>query len=340
MDFLQQRPRAGSSAQSQPAHRRPSWAQSPKSYEIYMRKNLAADRVSQADDGAENYSYDDTHLGEWAIPKELEDRLPSELKAAVKEWRYAGAAVCTALVRIEKLDDESLYRGYPEHTLDHLSRRPSIQSSAVVGAETPPMSSPVSPTPIALPASLLRLEKLEQMSYRPTAGIESPPFSPVDTPGCPTPDTPSDYAQSATSNARAIAHRFPTYAESAASSGASKSDSFSSSFGSYVSTAPSTPAIVSFDEAAWETFLKTYSAELYDINTNSGPRLKGAGYTVDRLRVELGMEKGNEELLTDFNEWWSGMKAKVTEYDEKIRELEMPNLETVRAERLANGMPV
>ncbi|CAK1357825.1 unnamed protein product [Cercospora beticola] len=31
-------------------------------------------------------------------------------------WKYAGAAVCTTLARIEKLDDESLYRGYPDHT--------------------------------------------------------------------------------------------------------------------------------------------------------------------------------------------------------------------------------
>ncbi|CAK1364769.1 hypothetical protein CB0940_08415 [Cercospora beticola] len=340
MDFLQQRPRTGSSAQSQPVHRRPSWAQSPKSYEIYMRKNLAADRVSQADDGAENYSYDDTHLAEWAVPNELEDRLPSELKAAVKEWRYAGAAVCTALVRIEKLDDESLYRGYPENTLAHLSRRQSIQSSAAVGAETSPMSSPTSPTPIALPASLLRLEKLEQLPLRRVVGMESPPFTPADTPACPTPDVHADHTPATISDARAIPHRFPTYTESVTSAGASNSDGFSSSFGSYVSTAPSTPGLVSFDEAAWETFLKTYSAELYDINTNSGPRLKGAGYTVDRLRVELGMENGNEEVLTEFNEWWSGMRAKVAQFDEKIRELEMPNLDTVRAERLASGLPV
>ncbi|PPJ54716.1 hypothetical protein CBER1_06882 [Cercospora berteroae] len=338
MDFLQQRPRAGST-QSQPVHRRPSWAQSPKSYEIYMRKNLAADRVTQADNGDENYSYDDTHLAEWAVPKELEDRLPSELKAAVKEWKYAGAAVCTALVRIEKLDDESLYRGYPEHTLAHLSRRQSIQSSAVTGAETSPLGSPVSPSPIALPVSLLRLEKLEQLPFRQVVGMESPPFTPIDTPPCPTPDMLLDSVPVTTSSARAIPHKFSTYPDSV-TSGASNTDGFSSSFGSYVSTVPSTPAMVSFDEAAWETFLKTYSAELIDINTNSGPRLKGAGYTVDRLRVELGMEKSNEEVLTEFNEWWSGMRAKVTEYDEKIRELEMPNLDTVRAERLANGLPV
>ena len=52
------------------------------------------------------------------------------------------------------------------------------------------------------------------------------------------------------------------------------------------------------------------------------------------------MENGNEEILVEFSEWWSGMRAKVAQYDEKIRELEMPNLDTVRAERLANGLPV
>ncbi|KAM3416897.1 hypothetical protein BST61_g8485 [Cercospora zeina] len=334
MDFIQQRPRAGSAQSRQPIHRRPSWAKSPKSYEIYMRPS--PDRSSQPDHGLENYSYDEAHLAGWTPPKELEARFPPELMSAVNEWKHAGAAVCTALVRIEKLDDESLYRGYPEHTMAHLSRRPSVQSSAIVGAETPPMSSPVSPAPTALPASLLRLEKLEQLPYRQVVGMESPPFTPADTPSCPTPEVQSAFSLP---DARSYPIVLP-YPESIASTGASKSDGYSSFFGSYATTAPSTPAMVSFDEPAWETFLKAYSAELYDINTYAGPRLKGAGYSIDRVRVELGMTKENEEVLADFNKWWTEMKAKVAHYDEKIRELEMPSIDTVRAERLANGMPI
>ncbi|KAF2215369.1 hypothetical protein CERZMDRAFT_82394 [Cercospora zeae-maydis SCOH1-5] len=337
MDFIQQRPRACSAQSRQPVHRRPSWAKSSKSYEIYMRPSLAADRSSQPDHGLENYSYDEAHLAEWTIPEELEARLPPELKSAVNEWKHAGAALSTALVRIEKLDDESLYRGYPEHTMAHLSRRPSAQSSAVVGAETPLMSSPVSPAPIALLASLLRLEKLEQLPYRHVVGMESPPFTPTDTPSCATPEVQSGFSLPYT---RSFPPALSAYTESVASTGASKSDGFSSSFGSDAFTAPSTPAMVSFDELAWETFLKTYSAELHDINTYAGPRLKGAGYSIDRVRVELGMIKANEEVLAEFNKWWTEMKAKVTQYDDKIRELEMPSIDTVRAERLANGMPI
>ncbi|KAM3424803.1 hypothetical protein BST61_g6784 [Cercospora zeina] len=112
--------------------------------------------------------------------------------------------------------------------------------------------------------------------------MESPPFTPADTPSCPTPEVQFAFSLP---DARSYPLVLQTYPESFASTGASKSDGLSSSFGSYATSALSTPAIVSFDELTWETFLKAYSAELYDINTYAGLRLKGAGYSIDKVRV-------------------------------------------------------
>ena len=315
-----------------------------------MRKSLAADRSPGADSGLENFSYDETHIKEWQIPKELEERLPIELKDATKEWTLAGAAVCTSLDRIHKLDNESLHRPYPEKTIAHLSRRESSHSSAAFGSTTPPTSSPASPFPMSITAGLLRFEKLEQFPQRQIAGMESPPFTPVETEACPSPelqyehrcpipDMPDAHILTRQLSPLSIA------ADSVAGAGNGKSDmnngSFNTStFSSAVSTTSSTPSLAAFDETAWETFLKTYSAELFDIRQQAGPRFKGAGYTVDKARVELGMEKEHQDVLADFNEWWTSMKPKVVKYDAKIREIEMPNIDTVRAERMSHGLPI
>lgn len=348
MDSIQ-RSRSGSNQSRQPVYRRPSWAQNEKSYEIYMRKSLAADRSPGADSGHENYSYDESHVKEWQVPKGLEVRLPAELKDAITEWMLAGAAVCTSLARIAKLDDESLYRAYPEKTIAHLSRRESSPSSAVFGATTPPTGFPASQSPFGLSAGLLRLDKFEQLPQRQAVGMESPPFTPVETRACPSPEISCEqrFPTSGMPDPSALAQQLSPLSmatDPVAGAGSRKSDmatgSFDSTLSPAISTTSSTPSLAAFDETAWETFLKTYNAELFDIRTHAGPRFKGAGYTVDKARVEMGMGKEHQDALADFNEWWTSMKPKVTKYDAKLRELEMPNIDTVRAERSAHGLPL
>ncbi|KAI5357059.1 hypothetical protein Slin15195_G053010 [Septoria linicola] len=347
MDFAQQRPRASSAQSRQPAHRRPSWAKQQISYDIYMRPDLAAGRFPGADSNHEKYSYDDLHLKQWPIPEDILSQLPPEVKRAAQEWKYTGAAVCTALERISKLDDESLHRGYPEKTLTHLSRRPSVQSQTLMGPQTPPMSSPPSPGPMAIAASGMRLEKLNQFSQYQLVGMESPPFTPVNTGACPTPDAQTNMTASTAPDLQALSQQLSplsiatSRADSGVGSSVAQSDGFSSSFGSTFSSISSNQSSATFDEAAWETFLKAYDAELFDIRTHSGPRLKGAGYTIDKARVEWGSDKNHDKTaLAKFNEWWSNMKVEMAKYDDKIRELEAPNIDTVRAERMAYGMSI
>ncbi|KAF2216757.1 hypothetical protein CERZMDRAFT_92830 [Cercospora zeae-maydis SCOH1-5] len=48
-------------------------------------------------------------------------------------------------------------------------------------------------------------------------------------------------------------------------------------------------------------------AELHDINTGASLRLNGPGYSIDRVHVELDMNKTNEEVLAEFGKWWTAM---------------------------------
>lgn len=296
-----------------------------------MRKDLAADRSPGADHGLDTFSYDESHLPEWKMPTDLHGRLPENLKSQVNEWECAGAAVSTSLERIQQLEDEAIYRAYPEKSsrLASLSRQGSIQGSTGPGAETPPMSSPISPIP-EMPSSLLPLEKMSFDTLpqrRHIIGMESPPFTPADSNACTTPifsgmekNMPADAhaltRQLSPISMRSRAESTSTWAESSASGTAL------------------------FDENAWETYLGTFNAELEDLRKYCWARFKGAGHKIDQTRTELAYEKTNHALLEDFNKWWMETKPKVAEYEKKQRELEAPTLELVRMERMSQGLAV
>ncbi|KAK4502186.1 hypothetical protein PRZ48_005611 [Zasmidium cellare] len=311
----------------QPAYRRPSWARTEKSYKYYMRKDLAVDRSPCSDNGMEHFSYDPDYLTLWKMPESLRERLPQKLSDAVKDWEYAGAAVCTAIERIKKLDQQAIYRGYPDKSKHPLSRQTSHQSSAVVGADTPPMSSPDSPTP-SMSSSILPLEKLsfEGLPQRRMIGMESPPFTPIDSKACPTPDIPTtqkDSTAGAVPDANILARQLSPLSIITTDSG--------------ISLPPPAQTPV-FDENAWETYLSAFKAELADCKEHAWPRFRGYGYTVDRMRVELSQEAEYGDLMKEFQEWWGEMKLKVGEYEREVKELEVPRIEVVVLERKARGL--
>lgn len=317
----------------QPVYRRPSWAQRDKSYEHYMRKDLAADRSPGTDYGLENFSYDEDHLSKWAIPEGLTKTLPPLLHDAALDWQHAGAAVCTALDRIAKLDEESLYRGYPEKTTAHLSRR---VSNAVSMAGTPPMSSPLSPMPMRNHPSLLPLEKLDTLNLRHTVGNETPPITPVDSKQCP---LPAGTFASVSDGLQLTNPISPISVPSTRADSVTGTDAQSELAGSFSSTT-STGSTAVFDENAWETFLKTYEAEVVDARSSAWVRFKGCGYTVDKLRIELGLEPEHHAAIEKFSAWWATTKPAVARYEEKIRELEIPSLSLIRLERAAKSLSI
>ncbi|KAF2721509.1 hypothetical protein K431DRAFT_196869, partial [Polychaeton citri CBS 116435] len=301
----------------QPNFRRPYWAQHEKSFRTYMRKDLAVDR-STGDYGVENFSYDETHLDEWQMPEGLIEDLPTELKQRIDDWQAAGAAVCTALERIQKLYTESLYRGWPERRLSHLSRRTSSMSSSQASPFLPPSmmgtSDRIAPSPLALAIS--------QQMRSPPLGMESPPFTPLDSncPGTPTNWTDSKSIPPPPDLTRIKPELSPI---------SCRRDS----------TLSTTCAPI-FDENAWETYLNTFRAELDDIRVHAIVRLKGYGYTVDKLRVESGSDAEFKDAVDRFTEWWLMMKEKVRSYDARVKELEEPDLDFVKMERTAKGMIV
>ncbi|EME45654.1 hypothetical protein DOTSEDRAFT_71374 [Dothistroma septosporum NZE10] len=315
----------------QPVYRRPSWAHTESSYKHYMRRDLAADRSPGADHGLDTFSYDEDHLHEWKMPTKLHERLPDNLKSQVTEWECAGAAVCTSLERIQRLDDDAIYRAYPEKTsrLASLSRPGSIQGSAGPGAKTPPMSSPIPPIP-EMPSALLPLDKMSFDTLpqrRHIVGMESPPFTPLDSHACPTPD----YASSDNNmppDAQVLTRQLsPISMRSRAESSSTWADSSTSG-----------PAV--FDENAWETYLGTFNAELEDLRKYCWARFRGCSHKIDQIRTELSYDKADHGPTEEFNEWWAESKQKMTEFDKKQRELEAPTIELVRMERMSQGLAV
>ena len=280
-----------------------------------MRKNLAADRPSITDHGMETFSYDDAHLAAWQMSEGLAETLPQSLVNSIVDWQCAGAAVCTALDRIKKLDDDSIYRGWPgKATHEHLSRRLSVRSSTVAsGADTPPLSSPEYAQPVMAPP-LDRIHPIDPLPRRSFLGMDSPPFTPSDSQACNTPELPPpDVPLAAVPDMHQLARRLSPL------SATPRRDSAAG------------PA---FDESAWETYLNMYRAELYDICSGAWPRFLGCARTVDRLRAEL------TGISADFDAWWTKMRGRTKRVENRVDNLDVPTLELVRMERVAQGLSV
>lgn len=328
--------------------RRASTKKGEKNYGYHSRTVLLRDR-SPSDYGVDNFSYDKDHVEKWTIPADVLDKLPPELQKSATEWQYAGAALCTALERIKKLDDESVYRGYPEpehSTHPHLSRRASNAqwNSTMTGAgtDTPPMSSPPSSAPISLnglPPSLLPLEKTFSNGFsqrQVVVGMESPPFTPVDSETCPTPEYPQSvpFTKNAMPDVNALTRQLsPISMREISMRETSMRDRGESIGSSLYSTA-------SFDESAWDVYLNTFKAEMLDIRTEALPRLKGLGHTVDKLSIEYARDGKFKAAIEDFNVWWTENKGKANQWEERVRMLELPSLDHMRKERLSMGMSI
>lgn len=192
----------------QPLHRRPSWAQGKASYDTYMRNDLSRTRsaTSSGDYGMENFSYDDKYIQPFLLPDDLRHaHLPAQVKEYAVDWGFAGAALDTAIERMGKLKGEAYKRGWPDKSHSHISRTHWSQSPTVSGAESWQASSPTSPTDLPQASPPLHEEStvavvepdtkylLEKgMFFKPPMGMESPPFTPVNSQAPSTPANPSE----------------------------------------------------------------------------------------------------------------------------------------------------
>ncbi|KAK3718180.1 hypothetical protein LTR37_005295 [Vermiconidia calcicola] len=303
----------GRPSQSQPGHRRPSWAKKDSTYKTYISRATVRHRAS-GDYGLDNFSYDEVYLAEWQMPHGLIGHLTQELRDAATNWVFAGAALCTALERVERMQEETVHRADPAITHKHLlGRRASDLTEAVVGAETPTRSSSTSsgfstPTSVADHRKDSLMHPVPQLPVN-MMGMESPPFTPVDTR---TLNTPAPEPLSAGSNVTppdldsVTAQLSPFSTRSMCTTGSS--------------------GIPTKDDKAWEYFVGSLNEETTDLRRNALMRLKGYSRTIDTTCTELAWDHDiNLELkasLEKFVQWWKVMKPKVTVYQERVEALE------------------
>jgi hypothetical protein len=271
------------------------------------------------------------------IPADLRLRLPESLVTELDDWKAAGAAVCTALARIDKLDDESLHRGWPSRHNIHLSRTTSDCSA---------LESPHSPTTGPL--------ELSSPQTRSTLSSHETSFGSVLSTS---PDTPSftprdsimgDDIDEISTSFRAkvslehvdavLATRVRRVSESAGSP---------SPIMSPISRQYSNDLVFDadhqFDESAWDVFVRSYEAELEHLRIETLVRFRHVGKSVDRLWLDLrcdGVHPVSKSTVADFVAWWKQMKDKEQEYEKEVQMLEVPQLELVSFQRASQGMSI
>jgi hypothetical protein len=323
-----------------PLHRRASWGKNQQSYDTYMRNDMAKSRspTSSQDYGIGNFSYDDKHLSDWKMPDSVSAlHLPAQLKDKADDWSTSGAALDTALERIEALKADAMYRGWPDKKHAHLQVR-HWPSPTGVGAQSPAIGSPLSP-PVSLPDSLEKADFTLPFAHKPFGsgmpahppmGMESPPFTPINAPA--TPLNPAEGAAATLPDLSKINTQLsPVSGYSATSSMTGASTP--------AGLAPS-PMSASFDEHAWETYWNQCKAEYSDVRYNALSRVKGTARDIDSLSREYAHMGEYAEPVKTFKLWWDGQKPKAKLYEDKVKLLEMPSEEQAKRDRLAKGLMV
>lgn len=321
-----------------PLHRRASWGKNQQSYDAYMRNDLAKIRspTSSQDYGIGNFSYDDKHLSEWSMPDTIKQQhLPTQIVEKTDDWRTSGAALDTALERIEHLHAEAMLRGWPDKKHAHLAR-PHWPSPTGPGAQSP-SAGPVSPT-ASVADSLERADFTLPFSHpvrfgaptRPPMGMESPPFTPVNAP-----TTPSMSAEGTAATLPDLA-KLNTQLSLANNTGAMSPVTA----GTLTPSPPGSATAPLFDEHAWETYINQCKNEHNDLRWNALSRFKGTARDLDKLTVEYAHTSEYAEVLKVFKLWWDGQRPKMKLYEDKVKSLELPTEDQAKRERLAKGLAV
>lgn len=331
-----------------PRHRRPSRINHRANLEAEFRKRTPA-MVQDAD----TFYYNEAFTSEWAMPPDLWVRLPTQFTSEIKIWQAAGAAVMTVLTRYDKLELEATSRGWPEHKNAHLSRTTSCASPSVYSVTSPALSSTTSPvlgSPLTEEvATLYRLDTMfdqdTKFDRNKSAMIDTPPFTPQDSNLSeqlsfesevgPTTNKEA-YLDQVNSRLASMTFRSPEQYARELSPSPTPSSRRSSA-------RSQTSAPVFFDEGAWDVYLNACKAELDHLRTETLVRFRHLGHGINKLWTDLKNDNP-EHLLgnasAEFSIWWKRMSEKAQECENEAKALELPNLEEVKLERLAQGLSV
>jgi hypothetical protein len=281
------------------------------------------------DYGHDNFSYYPPFLSESLLPYELIPRLPTFLRTETKLFVLAFAAVYTALERIEAMGKEEPKRAAPKTTHKHLlGRHASDYTPTSGGAETPPsystttMQEPVKLLPLTGAVKKPRVQMVPQLPIN-MFGMESPPFTPVD----------STVANTPVNDGRGGIEPADFDRINAMLSKTALNTEFS--------------AMPYKNEIAYQIYVNQYNAEIEDIKCNALKRLEGFDRTIGREFYELSREEGLTEdqraALRDFKVWWieaqkkmAGIKAKVDALEEMKIESALPQAELGEVMKLAS----
>jgi len=301
-------------------HRLSFWQKDEKSHKLYLKggERKYSSLSSKADYGPDNFSYDNAHLVQWLMPDDIllliPKLIPADLGEKVKDWSKAGAALCTALDRIDVTYKQAMFYAYPNPARKSIVRRIS-GPSAVVSAETPPISGFATPADVHSDGpygrSLLIQTFPQALLNKPEIGMESPPPSVLDS-GVASPMTlPEDY--------KGV---LPDLAK------------INREFVGLPSPETLTPVTgAGYDQNSWETFNGAYDKLLKDCQ-ESFKRFDGYAKVVEVQCKELHICGGpfTKEAIAIFAQWWDGMKHEVSKYEKRVLSLTMPNLEHVTFE--------
>lgn len=275
------------------------------------------------------------------MPADLWIRLPASLAAELKAWQAAGASVCTALARIDKLDVESLHRGWPSRHNAHLPRTTSDCSA--IESPRPRQADASGPSPFHLPAALPPIQTNFKTSAA-SASPDTPPFTPQDS------IIGDDVGLISTSSHDKISLEHVNTVLATKVRRASESIVVTGTPSPTMSPIPRRVSNDStdntdeqFDEAAWDIFLRSYEAELEHLRTETLVRFRHIGKSVDRLWLDLksdSMKPMLKSASAEFVTWWQKMNDKAQEYEKEVRMLEVPQLELVSFQRASQGLSI
>lgn len=331
---------------AQNVYRRPSTIEGHSSYEpnVHNTERPHSPRMVaiSSDHGRENFSYDPIQLKQWLAPATLTSKeavFPQLMKIELDTWSHGGAAVSTALARIDDLSKEAITRGWPQHRgFGHFSRQGSAGSPTTAGASEGSMPSSGAASPFVLPVSA------NPNISSPSNAVLTPPSTADSTAagkaGSPVQqmmgaiDSPLISPAGANTPARGfqdVKRDLPDL---------SKLPSELSPHLSTFTPPGSQNAGLAFDESSWDTYMNSFQAELSDIRHRAMSRWRGFTRSVEKLHHEYHKVAEFENSMRVFEAWWNVILVEMSQCEQRVEALHPPELEKVKKQRLDLGLPL